>query len=268
MTVCPLAAWKPVANHGGPMSAQLGLVLHVQQGNNSLAGWFDNPAAESSSTFWVSKTGVLEQYVDADIEAWAQGDGNSSYQSVETEGYDTEPFTAAQEGMLAELYAWGADTYGWPKALAESPGQAGFAWHGMGGSSWGGHPDCPGDLRKSRRGPILTAAFGDTPPPTPAPAPPPAPSGTPPFPYPPSDYLGQPSPDPHCHSGYAGGDDQANVATWQARMAARGWTLAADGLYGPASQSVCEQFQAEKGLNVDGLVGPDTWAAAWAAPVT
>ena len=31
--VC-LAAWKPVVNHGGNMSCNLGLILHVQEGNN------------------------------------------------------------------------------------------------------------------------------------------------------------------------------------------------------------------------------------------
>ena len=29
-----------------------------------------------------------------------------------------------------------------------------------------------------------------------------------------------------------------------------------DQIYGPASESVCRQFQSEKGLGVDGLVGP------------
>jgi hypothetical protein len=161
MTVCPFAAWKPVANHGGPMSAQLGLVLHVQEGNGGLSGWFNNPTSGASSTFWVSKTGALEQYVDCNVCAWAQGNGNSTYQSVETEGYHDEALTAAQESMLARLYTWGSQTYAWPNLLAETPGDDGFGWHGMGGSAWGGHTGCPGDLRDARRGPILAAAFGD-----------------------------------------------------------------------------------------------------------
>lgn len=61
------------------------------------------------------------------------------------------------------------------------------------------------------------------------------------------------------------GDD---VRTWQARMRARGWSIAADGAYGPASEAVCRSFQAEKGLGVDGVVGPATWRAAWESPVT
>jgi hypothetical protein len=161
MTHYPAAFWLPVPNHGGPMTAHLGLVLHVQQGNNGLQGWFSNPASGASSTWWVSKTGRVEQYVDADLQAWAQAAGNATYNSVETEGYDSEPLTAAQVDALAGLYTWGATVYGWPLVLAETPGAEGFAWHGMGGSAWGAHPACPGDLRRDQRTEILLQAAGD-----------------------------------------------------------------------------------------------------------
>ena len=89
-----------------------------------------------------------------------QAKGNGEYNSVETEGYPTEPLTAVQESMLARLYLWGAHTYHWQFVLAEKPGQHGFGWHGMGGSAWGGHIGCPGDLRKNRRQSILNVAAG------------------------------------------------------------------------------------------------------------
>jgi hypothetical protein len=60
----------------------------------------------------------------------------------------------------------------------------------------------------------------------------------------------------------------ADVRTWQARMAKRGWNIDADGYYGPASAEVARQFQTEKHLGVDGIVGPKTWAAAWTTPIT
>ena len=41
-----------------------------------------------------------------------------------------------------------------------------------------------------------------------------------------------------------------------------------DGDYGSQSKSVCTQFQHEKGLVVDGLVGTKTWHASWTEPVT
>lgn len=163
MTVCPFAAWKPVRNHGGNMSRNIGLILHVQEGNNGLSGWFNNPASGASSTWWVGKNGALEQYVICEQKAWAQGAGNDSYNSVETEGRVAEPLTAAQEAKLAQLYAWGAKTFGWAWQTAEAAGQPGFGWHGMGGIGWGGHLGCPGDVRRPRRQPILDQARGIVP---------------------------------------------------------------------------------------------------------
>jgi hypothetical protein len=104
--------------------------------------------------------------------------------------------------------------------------------------------------------------------PTP-PAPTPPPSGSaPPFPFPSDHYLGTPRNDPKCHSGYYSSADRVHIGRWQTQMAARGWTIGKDGFYGPQSESVCRSFQQEKGLAVDGLVGPQTWAMSWTAPVT
>ena len=89
--------------------------------------------------------------------------------------------------------------------------------------------------------------------PTPPPATGPAPGG--PAPPWPGTFLAD----------YTAG---AGTAQWQAQMAARGWAIDVDDEYGPASANVCRQFQAEKGLEVDGIVGPITWDAAWTAPVT
>jgi peptidoglycan hydrolase-like protein with peptidoglycan-binding domain len=55
---------------------------------------------------------------------------------------------------------------------------------------------------------------------------------------------------------------------WQQQMSNRGWSIGVDDLYGDESEDVCRSFQSEKGLAVDGLVGPETWSAAWTAPVT
>ena len=63
--------------------------------------------------------------------------------------------------------------------------------------------------------------------------------------------------------------EDPSAATWQAQMVTRGWALAVDGCYGDESEGVCRVFQAEKGLQpVDGIVGPDTWVAAFTLPVT
>jgi peptidoglycan hydrolase-like protein with peptidoglycan-binding domain len=60
----------------------------------------------------------------------------------------------------------------------------------------------------------------------------------------------------------------ADVSLWQAQMAHRGWRISVDGWYGAESVSVCRQFQTEKRLAVDGMVGPQTWSAAWTSKVT
>lgn len=51
---------------------------------------------------------------------------------------------------------------------------------------------------------------------------------------------------------------------WQQRMKDRGWKITVDGLYGPQSKAICTAFQKEKGLAADGIVGPNTWNAAFA----
>ncbi len=140
---------------GHELIASRGLILHVQQGNNSPFGWFANPAHQAVSHWWVSKTGEVEQYLDASMESWAQMAGNTEYHSVETEGFATEPLTTPQISALADLYEWGHTTFGWPLTLAETPGDSGFGWHGSGGAAWGGHYGCPGDLRKDQRGNVL-----------------------------------------------------------------------------------------------------------------
>lgn len=57
-----------------------------------------------------------------------------------------------------------------------------------------------------------------------------------------------------------------DVEMWQQRMAERGWEVNIDGKYGSKSKEICRAFQAEKLLQIDGIVGPLTWAAAWTAP--
>jgi hypothetical protein len=94
----------------------------------------------------------------------------------------------------------------------------------------------------------------------PAPAPAPQSGYGPPFP---GEVLSLRSPVLH----------DGNVQTWQARMRARGWSIVADGWYGPASKAVCLAFQNDSTahgwpLVADGEVGPATWAAAWNRPVS
>ena len=57
----------------------------------------------------------------------------------------------------------------------------------------------------------------------------------------------------------------AAVKEWQQRMAALGFKIDPDGVYGPQSKAACAAFQRDHGLTPDGIVGPRTWAATFAA---
>ena len=247
-------------NTGGVLSPNRGLILHHAVGNGSLYGVFNNPARKASTHFWVSQAGAIEQYVDTSVVAWANGNSqcNATYSSVETEGCVTapnaDPMSEAMVAALARLYAEGVQKHGWANALASAVGQPGFGFHRMAYAT-----GCPCDVRLNRRQEILNRAFGGSAAPAPAPpAPAPAPpsgGAAPPFP---GRVLKVTSPM------MSGGD----VRTWQQQMANRGWRLGVDGIYGNESKNICTSFQREKGLAVDGMVGPQTWAASWNAPVT
>jgi len=60
------------------------------------------------------------------------------------------------------------------------------------------------------------------------------------------------------------------VKLWQARMAARGWAIRADGYFGPRSAGVAAAFAREKRLptRAPGVVSKAVWDAAWTSPVT
>jgi hypothetical protein len=174
MAVYPGAAWRPVSGHtNGGMNSYTGVVLHVNVSNGNLYNWVAGDH-DMSCHFEAYKDGSLEQYLDTGVSSWCQMAGNNDYLSIETEGFPGEPLTAAQVTTIGKLMGWINRTHGVPLQLADTPGQAGLGWHGMGGASWGSHFDCPGDLRKAQRAEILAVAKGTAAPPpisTPAPAP-------------------------------------------------------------------------------------------------
>ncbi|MCP4451542.1 MAG: peptidoglycan-binding protein [Planctomycetes bacterium] len=58
------------------------------------------------------------------------------------------------------------------------------------------------------------------------------------------------------------------VTAVQQRLRKRGWNIAVDGIAGRKTDKVIRSFQSEKGLDVDGVVGPKTWQALWQSPIT
>ena len=278
MTLSRVALPSPCYSSRGGSAVRL-VVLHTAEGARtieSLGNFFANPANEVSSHAGADdKVNTVGIYVERQNKAWTAANYNPAAVQIElcafaawsTAEWDQHP------NMLDNCAKWIAEecaAFGVPlKRL--SPGEAqgsgrGICQHIDLGSGGGGHVDCGSGFPMDK---VIQMAGGVSPSPTPPTPTPPKPVGkAPPFPYPSGHYLGRPDPDPYCHSGFYGGVDQANVSTWQSQMKVRGWGIGVDGKYGDQSYGICRQFQAEKGLSVDGLVGPDTWRNTWEAPVT
>jgi peptidoglycan hydrolase-like protein with peptidoglycan-binding domain len=58
-------------------------------------------------------------------------------------------------------------------------------------------------------------------------------------------------------NGMTGGE----VKMLQVGLNAKGYRLVSDGIFGPATDNAVRQFQTDRGLQVDGIVGPRTWSA-------
>jgi N-acetyl-anhydromuramyl-L-alanine amidase AmpD len=67
------------------------------------------------------------------------------------------------------------------------------------------------------------------------------------------------------HSTVALGDRGEPVHHLQAVLRRLGYSLVADSVFGPVTESAVRDFQRSHALEVDGIVGPRTWAALHAA---
>ncbi len=159
--VCPFATFRPIsyrAEAGAFTGTPRGWILHVVVGNGSPYGTFATAKSPDRrfSTFWVAKSGGIEQYTETGMKSWAQGTGNGMYWSIETEGYPSEALTDAQITSLARLHDW----LGAPDRIATTVGDSGIGVHYMGGQAWGGHtcPDpSPGAGPRSKQRAVILA---------------------------------------------------------------------------------------------------------------
>ena len=171
----PILPSKGNFKRGNMSRPYKGLVLHIEEGTEERTfGWFNTSKAErqaafdarglnltayeSSAHFGNPKKGQLEQFVDTDDQAFAQGPGNSSWLSVENEGMPGDALTTNQIHNLAQLMAYLNLNEGIPLVEANSPSDSGLGFHSM-ATSWG-HPQCPGDAVIRQRPAILEMAKG------------------------------------------------------------------------------------------------------------
>lgn len=59
-----------------------------------------------------------------------------------------------------------------------------------------------------------------------------------------------------------------DISEWKEQMVKRGWKLPVNDNFDVAAREVLTKFQREKGLKVDGQLGPSSWNAAWALAVS
>lgn len=150
-----------------------GLVLHIASGTfDGTIAWQRNAAANVSSHFIVGRDGRCVQMVDTADRSWAQKSGNSTWLSVELEGFAPddplhakhpgwERLTNAQLDVCARLLVKAHQVYGVPLQLATSPSGRGLGHHSMGAESgvdWG-HSQCPGAAIKAQKPTILARAI-------------------------------------------------------------------------------------------------------------
>lgn len=268
--------WTPSGNYSGGGTKRL-IVIHTMEGFTGTNGaydcakYFQGDVGASSHVCIDNNRGRIWECVNRANGAWTQCNFNSVSVSAEQSGYASwsrDYWLNNRENELRNTADWIAEEakkFGIPiRALTAGEAQGGgkgVCQHRDLGSTGCGHSDCGNGYPMDQ---VIKWAGGSSSTPTP-------PSGgtqAPPFPYPSDHYIGQPSNDSRCHSGCYGGSDSTHCRTWQQQMATRGWSIGVDGCYGSQSESICRQFQSEKGLSVDGLVGPNTWSKSWSAPIT
>ena len=141
-----------------------GMLVHTQVGNNpgSIA-WFNNSASQASAHFCVAQDGSIVQMGPVNgWMAWHCAAGNPNWFGCEfaDNGQPSNPLTQAQVTAGAQLLELLSrpEAGRFPMQITDSPATEGLGWHGMGGAAFGGHYDCPGDVRKAQRPQIVALA--------------------------------------------------------------------------------------------------------------
>lgn len=153
----------PCVNGSWGSGAIRGLVLHTMVGDlPGTTAWFNDPAAQASAHFGVSQLGAIHQFgpVGKSWAAWAEAAGNMAWYSVEMadNGNPANPLTTEQVTAAAQLLEVLSRFAGFPLQVTDDVNGQGLITHGDGGSAWGGHPDCPGPVRKAQRPAIVELA--------------------------------------------------------------------------------------------------------------
>lgn len=153
-------------NHSaGFAGSARGLVQHTEDGFEAgTVATFMNPSAQVSAFFSVDELGNAHQYlpVGHGYVAWAQMAGNPYWRSCECEDKTRtgDPMTPAQMTAFAQILEACSAYDGFPLQITDDPVNGhGLITHGDGGNAWGGHFQCPGDVRKAQRPQLVALAM-------------------------------------------------------------------------------------------------------------
>jgi hypothetical protein len=141
-----------------------GVVQHTEDGFEAgTFATFMDPGSQVSAFFSVSEAGDAHQYlpVGRGFVAWAQMAGNPGWYSCECEDKRRSgtPMTDIQLTVFAQIYSALAERDGFGYTVTDNTASGrGLITHGDGGNAWGGHPDCPGRVRRAQRPEILARA--------------------------------------------------------------------------------------------------------------
>jgi hypothetical protein len=262
-------AWWPSQHYSGGGLGPRVVAFHTTEGSTtaeSLRNWLTNPSSKVSYHFAVDMShgdNWAANFVRTSDRAWAQANYNGAAVSIAfctpsgaASGWSRDTWLSKGAMLTAAGRLAGeiARQFNIPRTqLNSSQAQGsgrGFCEHKNFGAGGGNHHDCGNGFPMDR---ILAIAGGASGPA--APSPPQTGGGNAPKMN--VDYFGR-----------SRNSTVPDVRTWQQKMRDRGWSISVDQQFGPASEDACKKFQREKGLAVDGLVGPQTWNMTWSAPVT
>lgn len=247
-------------------------IFHREEGGYAGSNaWLCDPRARASAHLTMKLDGSeVTQLVPLQFKAWAEVAGNSLGVSLEIEGFDKDGMSDTTLNAAALIAAWNCLAYDIPPVWAQHDGQRGLRQHNDGGAAWGGHTDCSPvgsplwlNIVATTQNVVTTVkalprlpdfALHGAPGPHEIVVPPDV------MPTPTHGGADRSDGDTHDHATPSKFPIHS-IAALQSDLNALGADLTVDGWFGAATRAKLMQFQQQKGLAVDGMIGPASWRA-------